>query len=289
MTQVGKNYCFTLNNYTDENYQGIVELDYAYVIIGKEISSTGTPHLQGYIVFKTSKREKAVRKLIPGAHVEIAKGNSTVNRTYCSKGNDFTEFGTFPLTKKEVGKKEKVRWDEVWDAAKVGNLDAIPPDIRIRSYNQIKRIGKDYMRPRDIASKCFVYWGETGAGKSHRAHAEAGEDPYMKIASNKWWCGYNGQKNVIIEDFDGKIGIGHLKVWFDKYKHLVEIKQGASTCEVEKYWVTSNLHPSEWYPDEKPVHVRALLRRLDIYECTKKQFIDNVTGEVSYEYKINKE
>jgi hypothetical protein len=38
-------------------------------------------------------------------------------------------------------------WDAVFENAKKGKITDIPADVRVRCYNQIKRIEKDYMVP----------------------------------------------------------------------------------------------------------------------------------------------
>jgi len=58
-----------------------------------------------------------------------------------------------------------------------------------------------------------VYWGPTGTGKTHRSWAEAGDQAYIKSSSNKWWDGYRSEVNVIMDEFDGLIGITHLLRW----------------------------------------------------------------------------
>jgi len=57
---------------------------------------------------------------------------------------------------------------------------------------------------------CWVYWGRTGTGKSRRAWDEAGVDAYPKDPRTKFWCGYFGQANVIIDEFRGGIDVAHL-------------------------------------------------------------------------------
>ena len=95
-----KQFCFTLNNYSDEEYSVVlraVRLFCEYFIVGKEIGDSGTPHLQGYFILKRKDRITGVRNKISGrAHFEVARGSPGDNRIYCSKGNDFEESGTCP-------------------------------------------------------------------------------------------------------------------------------------------------------------------------------------------------
>ncbi len=84
-----KKWCFTLNNYTEEDISSIdLQFDkYDKIIVGKEIGQMGTPHLQGYIEFKKKLRPSSL-KLNKGIHWEKAKGDLQDNFDYCSKGND---------------------------------------------------------------------------------------------------------------------------------------------------------------------------------------------------------
>lgn len=92
-------WCFTLNNYDetelDSIRQSLSKEEIRYAIFGKEVGENGTPHLQGYVSFKTRKRLKPVKKVVgERAHVEVAKGNESQNRTYCSKADpEPEEFG----------------------------------------------------------------------------------------------------------------------------------------------------------------------------------------------------
>lgn len=67
-----------------------------YGVIGRERGASGTPHLQGFVIFNSNQRFNAVRGLIPGSHIERARGTSLQARDYCKKENDFTEIGSFP-------------------------------------------------------------------------------------------------------------------------------------------------------------------------------------------------
>ncbi|AXQ66127.1 MAG: putative viral replication protein [Circoviridae sp.] len=83
---------FTLNNYTDNDYKSIKKLCSVYcrcAVIGKEVGEQGTPHLQGYIEFKTKARPKSKFKFTNKIHWEKAQGTKDDNYVYCTKDGDF--------------------------------------------------------------------------------------------------------------------------------------------------------------------------------------------------------
>lgn len=155
-------------------------------------------------------------------------------------------------------------WRRVWQSAAAGDILAIPCHIRVCHYNNLRRISADYVRAPPIQRSCTVFWGVTGAGKSYRAWQAAGVSSYPKDPRSKWWCGYRDQKNVVIDEFRGGIDIGHILRWLDSYPVLVETKGSAVALVAESFWITSNLHPRDWYPDLDPATLAALLRRLNI-------------------------
>lgn len=75
-----------------------------------------------------------------------------------------------------------------------GDLDAVPDDIYVRHYGNVKRIAKDHMAPpADLPKEHRVgywFWGKTRRGKTHAAHAKWPK-AYRKMC-NKWWDGYQG-------------------------------------------------------------------------------------------------
>lgn len=94
-----KRWTFTLNNWTSEEYQLLVDLGESlqavqYLIVGKETGTEGTPHLQGYVEFSSRKRITGVKRLLGNrCHLERARGSAAQNKTYCSKDGDFVEWG----------------------------------------------------------------------------------------------------------------------------------------------------------------------------------------------------
>lgn len=137
-------FVFTWNNYTSQNVTFLQNVAVDYIVFGYETApTTGTPHLQGYIYFHDAKTLSSVRKLLTGANVEFASGNSIDNYNYNIKGGEYYERGVRPLTPSEKGEKEVARWSAAYSAAKAGKFDEIPPNMMIQYYSTFKRIRRE--------------------------------------------------------------------------------------------------------------------------------------------------
>lgn len=96
-----KHWCFTLNNYDDAEVQALRVLGSGgrveYLVFGREIGESGTPHLQGYIIFNSAVRFTTAHSRIGNrSHLEIAHSPGVRAADYCKKEGDFEEFGTCP-------------------------------------------------------------------------------------------------------------------------------------------------------------------------------------------------
>jgi len=114
-----RRFCFTLNNPTAGESQLLTDLlqseHVKYGIVGRETAATGTPHLQGFVIFDQQKRLNAVKRLIGQRyHLEPAKGTSQQAADYCKKESDYDEYGTFPS---EAGKRNDFVVFQEWVAA----------------------------------------------------------------------------------------------------------------------------------------------------------------------------
>ena len=89
-----RNVCFTINNYTDEDIALFTNWDQiTYLVYGREVGESGTPHLQGYCEFKSPKKWSTIHKKFPRAHVESRHGSAPQAAEYCKKDGDYTEAG----------------------------------------------------------------------------------------------------------------------------------------------------------------------------------------------------
>jgi len=170
----------------------------------------------------------------------------------------------FELGQLALNRNNKRDWQQIWDAAKRGNIEEIEVAARVQHYKTIKQIATDHLDPVAVVRTVNVFWGATGTGKSRRAWDEAGFGAYPKDSRSKFWCGYSGHLNVVMDEFRGGIDIAHLLKWFDRYPVIIETKGGATVLAATTFWVTSNIDPREWFPDIDAETKAALLRRLTI-------------------------
>lgn len=96
-----KRWCFTWNNYSavDAVKEFFKERRATCYIFGKEIGENGTPHLQGYVEFKSDRRASTLRKL-KGVHWIKARGTKQENADYCAKEGKWISYGKIAPTEK---------------------------------------------------------------------------------------------------------------------------------------------------------------------------------------------
>jgi hypothetical protein len=119
----GKRWCFTLNNYTSGETQLLSDLfvseHVSYAIFGREISQTGTPHLQGYVHFSDRKEFNQAKSLLGSrCHLEVSRGTPKEASDYCKKDGDFTEFGSLNADSQQ-GKRND--WERLRDFLQSGS------------------------------------------------------------------------------------------------------------------------------------------------------------------------
>lgn len=92
-----RNWCFTLNNYSEEDEKKLSDMgqNIRYIGYGREVGESGTPHLQGMIIYKNAVRFGTLKQFLPNAHFEIMNGTFEQNLDYCSKDGNFVEYGNF--------------------------------------------------------------------------------------------------------------------------------------------------------------------------------------------------
>lgn len=124
-----KKWCFTLNNPSEGERGALADLCQSehvdYAVVGREIGESGTPHLQGFIIFAERKRLRGVKTLLGDRyHLEVTRGSPQQAADYCKKDGDFDEYGELTSTQ---GKRSD--WDAYKDWLK--SLDFPPSEAAI--------------------------------------------------------------------------------------------------------------------------------------------------------------
>nr|WPR18665.1 MAG: replication polyprotein [Chemarfal virus 53] len=245
-------WCFTLNNYSEEEYQRCIDVMCQYIIVGKEVGASGTPHLQGYIHYSTSVPMSRVKKdLSQRAHVEKRFGSVLQAVEYCKKEGSFFENGKIKLTSDN-------KWKEIVALAEQGQMVQIKEDYpAIYTLHREKLEALNVVTPDLLEGSLqdhFEWWyGPTGTGKSHQIWTKFPEHFDKQI--NKWWDGYRQEDVVVIEEADPK-KCEHMayffKRWCDKYPFKAEIK-GAHLNYIrpKTIIVTSNYTIQECFPNKE--------------------------------------
>ncbi|QXP07772.1 MAG: replication associated protein [Arizlama virus AZLM_610] len=219
-------------------------------------------HWQFVVCFNRKGRLSKVKTVLGReAHAELTRSDAAhgyVWKDETSVGRRW-EWGNLPIRRNNA-----TDWQTVWDSAVDGKITDIAPQIRVCHYNSLRKIAMDNMKPVGIEKEVKVLWGPTGVGKSRLAWDEAGLDAYPKTPTTKFWDGYQGQEHVVIDEFFGQIEISHMLRWLDRYPVNIETKGSGTVLKAKKIWITSNLHPEEWYRLAPESQVQALLRRLNV-------------------------
>lgn len=271
-------WCFTLNNYTADDFEAVKLVECSYVVVGKEVGDSGTPHLQGFIQFaKPGKTFAAVRKLVPLAHWEMTKGSVDDNYVYCTKAGDFFEKGVKPMSQSKKNDVLKRSLEQRWSLAKAGRFEELPPEC-IKTYEYIYRKNLVVVDRADLDNLWIV--GVSGSGKS-RYVRETYSVFYSKPMS-KWWDGYAGEDVVVLDDFDpghGKFLAYFLKIWADHYAFNAEVKGGMMKIRPKSIVVTSQYNISSCF--ESSEDVAAISRRF------KLKVVGSPVEDVGYVYSDN--
>lgn len=145
-------FCFTWQNPTDEVEARLLVIsqrqEVEYLIYGREIApTTGTPHLQGYVVYRHRMSVLLARTQFEPAHIEVARGSALQNREYCSKEGDFIELGDIPA---DVGQGRRTDIERYIDYLRQHDGYPSEPDIMLAFPSLWLRYSDKLLHYRDL-------------------------------------------------------------------------------------------------------------------------------------------
>lgn len=236
-----------------------------YYIYGKEVGEKGTPHLQGYAELETRASFKKITEYLNGFHIERRKGTPQDAIRYCTKDGDVAVYGT----PKKPGQRTDLQSLKSL-LQENSSLKALLEDdslqLNFQSLRFAENLIKYYDKPRDFKPTVTWYYGPSGVGKTRTAIAKVPQAYFKSNGSGKWWPGYDGEEDIIVDDVESSnYGLKYILGLLDRYPFTVELKGCSRQFKGRNIYVTSLQHPevefrSEWQSDKI---IPQLLRRID--------------------------
>lgn len=263
-----KHWCFTLNNYTDEDIATCKRVGEAhtttYLVYGLERGESGTPHLQGFVSFESRLRLTQIRELISTrGHFEIARGSPRQAAQYCKKDGDYHEFGTPPDgqgTRNDIQEVQK----RIIDGATKNEIRDEFFAVYAKYPKAIDSYISDLEPKRTWETEVIVYWGKTGKGKTRAVFEFINLEDIYVHPGDSWFDGYNGQPVALFDDFNGsEFKLSYLLKLLDRYPMKVPIKGSFVNWRPKHIFITSNKDPNTWYENAHEEQRNALFRRIN--------------------------
>jgi len=293
-------YCFTLNNPTDSMKRYLHEFaeQTVYLVYQHEIGESGTRHLQGFFRFKSRRSHQAICKEFaksPARGIYLARRKGTVEQAieYCtreakrdkSSGSEIVEFGSKPVGS---GSRTDIRScvNLVKEGKRMRELFEDHPEVMVKYARGIQLARVVFAGRRNFKTEVWWYYGSTGTGKSRAASDECGNEAYWKMGGSKWWDGYEGETNVIIDDYRCDFStFNFLLRLFDRYPMLLETKGGTVHFCSKKIYVTAPHRPEVMWRSRTDEAIQQLLRRIEVIKLFGEE---PVVPEINENVNFNK-
>lgn len=205
-------------------------------IIGQieKCPTSGRNHWQGYVRLAKQFRINGLKKLLPGAHFENAKGTEAQNITYCSK-EDTRVSGPYESgDRQKAGKRKDL--DTVREMVKAGKRLRDIAEV-VKSYQGLK-FAESYIKLQAAPERepPLVYWlhGETGAGKTRWVHERARDIKTNlcridSTAKSVYFDPYVDEDMVLFDDYrPQRMPFSQLLAVTDRYPMRVNVKYGTA-------------------------------------------------------------
>lgn len=254
-----KSWFYTHNNYTDADVNKFEMLECVFHIFGKEVSPSGTPHLQGCITFAKSCRLTALKTLSSKTHWEIPKSLEAA-RNYCMKDAD-----CFLRDNRKQGARTDLILvtDMIKKGSSMMEVAEAYPSTFVKYPGGLTSYQSIIQKPREDKPIVNWYWGPTGAGKTACVHANK-NTLFTSDCDFSYFNGYENQYAALFDDFRGKIEeLPMLLRLFDRYPLIVNVKYGSKQWNPKVIYVTSCYPPDHSFVNPNEEDMNQLLRRID--------------------------
>jgi len=261
---------FTINNYTPDEYIAVKEYPCKWVVVGREIApTTGTPHLQGAMIFGKQRTLASLKKTVAfkRAHIKSMDGTPEQNLAYCSKEDMNTYVrGDMP----EPGKRNDISEAcslirQGVDIVDLAQREDCGP-VLVKYYKGLMQFASLFNRGAERTPPTIIWiYGSTGTGKT-RSAVEFGKRfgrPWISNGALRWFDGYTTEKVAILDDFrsDSCTYDFFLRLT-DRYDFRVEFKGGFIDWKPEYIIITCWGSPDQLFDLKGQGDLDQLTRRI---------------------------
>ena len=271
-----KRWAFTYNNFPRGwSPRTFCNGDVAYCVWQTERGAEGTVHIQGYVRFNSRKSMQTVKNFFEAErmHVEPAVQPEHTNTLYCTKAEGRVEegtrgtYGTEAPHEGEQGRRSDLA--AIAEKAKAGvtikDIADQHPVNFIRYHGGIQAL-VDQVGPAPPIARvvsCYVLWGPTGVGKTHRVLTSflnvyqvlgRGRDP---------WGNYAGQDVLLLDEFDWRLwSPQEMNCILDKWRYRLDCRYRDKYANWTYVFICCNDNPNEWFSNTSQALRDAVRRRL---------------------------
>jgi len=223
-----------------------------YMLVARELHQDGTPHIHVFLTLKKKLDTTSAKYFdIAGYHgnYQTARDSDDVIAYLNKSDTEPLSYGQYVGNSQTAVQKRALKNKQMLSMSPYELVDN--GLIHISQYKQVKEAIQMYkvdkiQVPERQPKECIWIYGKTGIGKSRYIRDNyAGQ--FFNKPMNKWWCNYECQKIVLIDDFDlGGYCLGHnLKLWSDCYSFNAEVKGSVVKPVITHFFVTSQYLPRD--------------------------------------------
>lgn len=241
---------------------------------------TGSIHWQGFLILRKRQRLSWMKKwLHPTANFSLAYKSNEANVAYCSKLDTRVYPEQLPFVYGEIPEEITVLSNKELNKLAIEQLDMVrkgemlPSEVDTQVLlkpgfvTALRHVVSTMTGPYRPELKVITIIGTTGCGKSYainKIFPNVCKGVYGN--SGLWWV--NPEARVaVVEEFAGQIPLQKMLGILDPYPNSLDVKGSMSPCNWELCFLTSNIDPSDWYPNEynsakRSGSVQAFYRRI---------------------------
>nr|WAE42631.1 MAG: replication associated protein [Cressdnaviricota sp.] len=267
-----KTWVFTLNNYTEDDIKTVKSWECNKIACSLEVGESGTPHIQGAIVFKASQRLKALKKLHPKMHWLPAKYKHDFN--YIRKAGSV-------IIRDEDNTKQGNRTDledfcnDIKAKKRMRDIAYEHPEVYVKYHQGLEKLNELLnFTNRSEPPKVIWLYGLSGTGKTRYPYDRHPAEDIHKQDHINWWDGYRQQPVVLVDEilndeYKLRWDFATFKSLLDRYPTRVQRKGNFPPFNSPTIYLTCEYHPNQIWAGNQLVEIE---RRLtEIIHCEFNQ------------------